>query len=137
MFALHFHFFQHLIDNSLHLLKYIARKSLYDSEVLSIFFYLGFLSQTFTNHRIAGQGGGHSFNSSLLLPPASQTLTHQPSDYCRQLTSAHSQQPDSNREPLAYECKSLTTKLRALKPHTYLFFLFCAFFLYIKLIKFI
>ena len=32
-------------------------------------------------------------------------------DYCRELTSAHSQQPDSNWEPLVYECKSLTTKL--------------------------
>ena len=40
------------------------------------FFYLGFLSRTFTKHRIAGEGGGHFFNSSLLLPPASQTLRH-------------------------------------------------------------
>ena len=31
-----------------------------------------------------------------------------------QLTSAHSWQPDSNREPLVSERKSLTTKLRAL-----------------------
>ena len=40
------------------------------------FFYLGFLSRTFTNHRTAGEGGGHFFNSSKLLPPASQTLRH-------------------------------------------------------------
>ena len=63
-------------------------------------FYLGFLSRTFTIHRTAVEGGGYLFNSSLPLPPASQTLRHQPGDYCRELTSAHSQQPDSNREPL-------------------------------------
>ena len=40
------------------------------------FFYLGFLSRTFTNHRTAREGGGHFFNSSLPLPPASQTLRH-------------------------------------------------------------
>ena len=31
------------------------------------FFYLGCLSQPFTNHRTAGEGGGHFFNSSLPL----------------------------------------------------------------------
>ena len=41
-----------------------------------IFFYLGFLSQPFMNHRTVGEGGGHFFNSSLPLPPASQTLRH-------------------------------------------------------------
>ena len=40
------------------------------------FFYLGFLSRTFTNHRTAGEGGGHFSNSSLPLPPASQALRH-------------------------------------------------------------
>ena len=79
------------------------------------FFYLGFLSRTFTNHRTAREGRGHFFNSSLPFPYASQTLRHQPGDYCRELTSAHSQQPDSNREPLVSGRKSLTTKLRALK----------------------
>ena len=74
-----------------------------------------FLSRTFTNHRTAGKGGGHFLNSSLPLPPASQTLRHQPGDCCRELTSAHSQQPDSSRKPLVSESKSLTTKLRALK----------------------
>ena len=39
-------------------------------------FYLDFLSRTFTNHRTAGEGGGHLFDSSLPLPPASQTLRH-------------------------------------------------------------
>ena len=74
-----------------------------------------FLSRTFTNHRTAGEGGGHFLNSSLPLPPASQTLRHQPGDCCREFTSAHSQQPDSSRKPLVSESKSLTTKLRALK----------------------
>ena len=37
------------------------------------FFYLGFHSRTFTNHRTAGEEGGHF--SSLPLPPALQALT--------------------------------------------------------------
>ena len=41
-----------------------------------IFFYLGFLLRTFTNHRTAEEGGEYFFNSSLPLPPASQTLKH-------------------------------------------------------------
>ena len=68
----------------------------------------------FTNHRTAREGGGHFFNSSIPLPPASQTLRHYPGDYCRELTSAHRQQLDSNGEPFASEDKSLTTKLRAI-----------------------
>ena len=76
--------------------------------------YLGFLSRTFTIHRTAGEGGGYLFNSSLPLPPASQTLRHQPGDYCRELTSAHHQQPHSNRGPLVSKRKSLITKVRAL-----------------------
>ena len=78
------------------------------------FFYLGFLSRTFMNHRTTGEGGGHFFISSLPLPPASQTLRYWPSDYCRELISAHSQQPDSNQEPLISKHESLTTKLRTL-----------------------
>ena len=35
-----------------------------------VFFYLGFLSRPFTNHRSAGKGGGCFFNSSLPLPTA-------------------------------------------------------------------
>ena len=37
------------------------------------FFYLGFLSRTFTNHRTAGEERGH-FNSSLPLPPLHRHL---------------------------------------------------------------
>ena len=77
------------------------------------FFCLGFPSQPFTNHRTAGEGGGHYFNSSLPLPSASHTLRCQLGDYCRELTSVHRQQSDPNREPLVSEPKSLTTKLRA------------------------
>ena len=43
---------------------------------VDFFFYLGFPSRTFTNHKTAGEGGGHFFNSSLPLPPTSQTLRH-------------------------------------------------------------
>ena len=67
------------------------------------FFYLGFLSRPFMNHRTAGERGGHFFNS---------TSTHsidQPEDYCRELTSAHRLQPDSNWTPLVSECRSLTS----------------------------
>ena len=38
------------------------------------FFYLGFLSRTFTNHSNAGVEGGHFVNSSLPLPSASKAL---------------------------------------------------------------
>ena len=41
-----------------------------------VFFYLGFLSQLFTNHRTSREEGGNFFNFSLPLPPASQTLSH-------------------------------------------------------------
>ena len=44
--------------------------------VTFFFFYVGFLSRTFTNHRTAGEGGGCFFNSSLPLPSASHTLRH-------------------------------------------------------------
>ena len=81
---------------------------------MQFFFYHDFLSRTFTNHRTPGKEGGHFFNSSLPIPSASQTLRHQPGDYCRKLTFAHSQQPDSKREHLVSERKSPTTKLRAL-----------------------
>ena len=65
---------------------------------MHFFFYLVFLLRTFTNHRTAEERGGHFSDSLLPLPPASQTLRHQPGDYCRELTSAHSQQSDSNWE---------------------------------------
>ena len=45
------------------------------SERLS-FFSVSFLSQPFTNHRTAAEGGEHSFNSSLPLSPFSQAFRH-------------------------------------------------------------
>ena len=76
------------------------------------FFFLSGFSFTNIHYLQDSRGrGGYLFNSSLPLPPASQTLRYQPGDYCRELTSAHSQQPHSNREPLVSERKSLTTKL--------------------------
>ena len=41
-----------------------------------LFFYVGFLLRTFTNHRTAREGGRHLINSSLPFPPASRTLRH-------------------------------------------------------------
>ena len=58
------------------------------SRVLS-FFYLGFLSHSLAIHRTAGEERDF-FNSTLPTPPALQTLRHYPSDYSRELTSAHS-----------------------------------------------
>ena len=94
-------------------LEVFVYRAIWEQEFFFFFSYLDFLSRTFTNHRTAGEGGGHFFNSSLPLPPASQTLKHQSGYYCRELTSAHRQKPDSNRELLVSERKSLTTKLRA------------------------
>ena len=80
---------------------------------LFFFSYLGSLSQTFTVHRTAREGGGYFLKSSILLPTTSQTLRHEPGDYSRKLTSAHSQQLSSNWQPLVSERQSLTTKQRA------------------------
>ena len=95
--------------------------------IIIMFFYNFFFLSiwvSFTNiHKALDRRGrdggrGHFFNSSLPLQPASQTLRHQLGDYCTELTSAHSQQPDSNREPLVSERKSLPTKLRTLNTNT-------------------
>ena len=105
---------------NIHLTKMTKIKSLPNTYFSVIPKYLFFSNWDFcfTNiHKSQGcKGrGGHSINSSLPLPPASQTLRHQLGYYCRELTSARSQQPDSNQEPLVFQRKSLTTKLRALK----------------------
>ena len=78
-----------------------------------IFFSICFF---FHKHlRFTGQQGKGEVIS-LTLAPVSQTLRDQPGDYCRELTSAHNQQPDSNQEPLVSKRKLLTTKQRALGP---------------------
>ena len=66
------------------------------------------------NHRTAGEGGGHFFNSLLPLPPASQTVRHYPSGYSRGFTSAHRQNRTrtGNLWFPSSERKSLTTKLQ-------------------------
>ena len=86
---------------------YICNSSLEIRKTRNItvfFFYLGFFLGTFTSHRTAGEGGGDFFNFSL-----PQALGHKPDNYCREVTSTHRKQPDSNREPLVSEHKSLTT----------------------------
>ena len=80
-----------------------------------LFFLSGF---SFTNiHYLQDSRGrgGYLFNSSLSLPPASQTVRHQAGDFYRELTSTDREQPDSNQEPFVFKCKSLTTKLLTLK----------------------
>ena len=47
-----------------------------NTDILDLFFYLGFLSRPFTTHRTAREGGENFFNYSLPLPPASQTFRH-------------------------------------------------------------
>ena len=86
---------------------------------LIFFFYLGFLSKALAIHRAAEKRGGQFFNSSLLLLSASQTVRHQPSNYCRELTSIHNQQPDTNQEPQVSLRKLLTTKLNTLEKYKY------------------
>ena len=82
---------------------------------IDIFFLSGFSFTNIHKSQDCREGGGHFFNSSILLPPASETLRHQLGNYYRELTSAHSQQLDSNQEPLISERKSLTIRLCALK----------------------
>ena len=64
------------ISNKIAPVDYEALYSWKLTEDIYIFFYLGFVLRTFTNYRIAGEGGGHFFISLPSLPPASQTLRH-------------------------------------------------------------
>ena len=57
-------------------LYYLKKGSIFSENGGFFFYYLGFLSQTFMNHRRAREGGGHFFNSSLPLLLVSQTLRH-------------------------------------------------------------
>ena len=54
---------------------YAATSLTFYSSVCVFFFFLGFLSRTFTFHRTAGKGEGYLLNSSVLPPPASWTRT--------------------------------------------------------------
>ena len=73
------------------------------------FFYLEFLSQTFMIHKKAGEGEGYFFKSSVPLPPLQRHLDTSQAITVKTLHITW--QPDSNREPLVSECKSLTIKL--------------------------
>ena len=64
------------LKTQLQLLTGDKQKADTKKKIYIFFFYLGFLSRTFTIHGTAGEGGGYLFNSSLPLPPASQTLRH-------------------------------------------------------------
>ena len=99
-------YFTHTLGHSVFTMRKISNKvitTLFLIPCILIFFHLGFFSRTFTIHRTAGEGGGDYFLSPLY--------------HCRELTSAHSQQPDLNWESLISERKSLTTKLHALNRH--------------------
>ena len=64
-----------LITLHSHSEKEIRQKSNF-SDSTFFFFYLGFLSRPFTNHKTPGEAVGHFFNFSLPLQPASQTLRY-------------------------------------------------------------
>ena len=59
-------------------IQFTAQKSCFPFRISLVnminFFHLVFLSQTFMNHRTAGEGGGHFFNSSLPLSLASKVF---------------------------------------------------------------
>ena len=81
----------------------------------NFFFLSGF---SFTNIHDSQDSRGRGRLSIWLLSTtsaSSRTLRHQSGDCYGELTSASSWQPDSSREPLVSERKSLTTKLHALK----------------------
>ena len=58
-----------------------------------------------------GKGKAISLTPLYHFLPIHQTLRHQPDNYCKELTSAYTLHPNSNREPLVSERKLLTTKL--------------------------
>ena len=62
-----------LHNKSVTLLKKLTTNFI-DFNMLTFFFYVGNLWRAFTNHRTAGEGGGHFINFSLPLTSASQIL---------------------------------------------------------------
>ena len=66
---------------------------------LFFFFYLVFLSRIFLIHRVVDERRGYLLISFLPLPLASQKPRHELGYCCRELTSAHNWQPESNMEP--------------------------------------
>ena len=100
---------------------YQRRQKIISLGTIEFFFLSGFC---FTNiHEPQNcKGRGRAFHQLLTTTSTcfTYTLRHQPGNYCRELTSGHSQQPDSKREPLVSECKSLTTKLCDPSTHIYI-----------------
>ena len=99
IFIYHIHFIYHISSYWFHLPQFIPFFLLiivhhfhiyHIWSYLCFIFYLGFLLRTLTIHRTAGEGWGYLFDSSLPLPPTSQTFWHKLQDACRVLTSAHS-----------------------------------------------
>ena len=80
--------------------------------ISGIFFFVDFLSRTFTIHSTAGEGGGHFVISSLPFHSPRRHL-----DVSQAITgrSSHSWLLDSSRKTLISERKSQTTKLYTLK----------------------
>ena len=80
-----------------------------------IFFYLGLLSQTFTNHRPVGEGRGHFLNSSQPLPTASDTETLISLEVTVGSSPLHIASDQTwTSKALVSEPKALTTKLSSL-----------------------
>ena len=96
----------------------------------SFFFYLRFVSRTFTNHRTAREGEGIS-----LIPHYHFYPLHRHLELSRaitvegQLTAAHTWQPESNWEPLVFERKSLTLSYAFLEASLSLTLFWCFFLL--------
>ena len=105
--------------------------------LLLFFIQSGFSFATINESQDCRERVENFCNNSLPLLPASQTLRHQPGDYRRELTSAHRQQPDPNREPLVSELKSLTTMLRTLISYVPCYPLWHYIYIYISLISLI
>ena len=59
------------------------------SKTYDLFFYLSFLSQTFTIYGTAREERDYLFDSSVPLPPTSQTFKHYSGDSYREYTPAH------------------------------------------------
>ena len=79
------------------------------------YIFSGFSFSNIHDSQGSSEREGYLFYCCPPLPPGSRTLRHWPGNYCRGITSTHSQQADSNWEPLVSERKSLTTKLCALE----------------------
>ena len=60
----------HVLERNLNISFSMSLQNIY------IYIYIYIYLFTLTNHRTAGEGGGHFFKSALPLPPASQTLRH-------------------------------------------------------------